>query len=47
MSGLVENMKRWGDELRACEIIDGARHWIQQERPAQLNSILLDFLGTL
>lgn len=44
---LVENMKRWTDDLRVCELIEGAGHWIQQERPAQVNAILLRFLATL
>ncbi|MEX0959359.1 MAG: alpha/beta hydrolase [Burkholderiales bacterium] len=43
---LVDNMKRWMDDLRVCEIIDGAGHWIQQERPAEVNALLLDFLRT-
>jgi pimeloyl-ACP methyl ester carboxylesterase len=44
---MVENMKRWVDDLRVCEIIDGAGHWIQQERPKEVNAALLKFLGTL
>jgi len=44
---LVENMKRWVDDLRACTIIDGAGHWIQQERPDEVNAVLLKFLGGL
>lgn len=44
---LVENMKRWVDDLRTCEIIDGAGHWIQQERAQEVNALLLGFLGTL
>jgi pimeloyl-ACP methyl ester carboxylesterase len=44
---LVENMKRWVDDLRVCELIEGAGHWIQQERPAEVNAILLRFLRTL
>ena len=44
---MVENMKRWVDDLRVCEIIDGAGHWIQQERPEEVNRLLLAFLGTL
>ena len=43
----VEYMKRWLDDLRMCEIIDGAGHWIQQERPEAVNRILLEFLSTL
>jgi pimeloyl-ACP methyl ester carboxylesterase len=44
---LVENMKRWTDDLRVCELIEGAGHWIQQERPAQVNAALLRFLASL
>ncbi len=44
---LVENMKRWVDDLRGCNIFDGAGHWIQQERPDEVNAALLKFLGTL
>jgi pimeloyl-ACP methyl ester carboxylesterase len=44
---LVENMKRWTDDLRVCELIEGAGHWIQQERPAEVNALLLRFLTSL
>jgi pimeloyl-ACP methyl ester carboxylesterase len=44
---LVENMKRWTDDLRVCEILDGAGHWIQQERPDAVTRLLLGFLATL
>ncbi len=44
---LVEYMKRWIDDLRVCEIIEGAGHWIQQERPAEVTRLLLGFLATL
>ena len=44
---LVENMKRWVDDLRVCEIMDGAGHWIQQERPQEVSRLLLGFLATL
>jgi pimeloyl-ACP methyl ester carboxylesterase len=44
---LVENMKRWINDLRVCQVIDGAGHWIQQERPAEVNALLLRFLASL
>jgi len=28
-------------------LIDGAGHWLQQERPAQINEAVLDFLSSL
>ena len=44
---MVEHMKRWVDDLRVCEIIEGAGHWIQQERPDEVTRLLLGFLATL
>ena len=34
-------------DLRQTTIIEGAGHWIQQERPAEVTQALLDFLGGL
>jgi len=31
-------------DLRAKIILDGAGHWVQQERPAEVNAALIDFL---
>ena len=33
--------------LRQKVLIPGAGHWIQQERPAQLNDVLIEFLAGL
>jgi pimeloyl-ACP methyl ester carboxylesterase len=33
--------------LRGCHIIDGAGHWIQRERAAEVNALLLGFLRGL
>jgi pimeloyl-ACP methyl ester carboxylesterase len=44
---LVENMKRWVDDLRICTLIEGAGHWVQQERPAEVNALLMRFLASL
>ena len=33
--------------LRGCHVIEGAGHWIQRERAAQVNELLLGFLKTL
>jgi pimeloyl-ACP methyl ester carboxylesterase len=27
-----------------CHLVDGAGHWVQQEQPAEVNRLLLDFL---
>jgi pimeloyl-ACP methyl ester carboxylesterase len=33
--------------LRGCHVLEGAGHWIQRERAAQVNALLLDFLKGL
>jgi pimeloyl-ACP methyl ester carboxylesterase len=42
---LVEIMRKYVADLRLVRIIDGAGHWIQQERPAEVNAALLEWLG--
>jgi pimeloyl-ACP methyl ester carboxylesterase len=39
-----EMMEGWVIDLRAKEIVEGAGHWVQQERPAEVNQALLRFL---
>lgn len=38
-------LKDWLADLRMQQVIPGAGHWIQQERPDEVNRLLLDFLG--
>ena len=33
--------------LRGSHILAGAGHWVQQERPAEVNRLLIDFLTGL
>lgn len=40
-------LKDWAPGLRLQQVIPGAGHWIQQERPDEVNRLLLDFLGDL
>jgi pimeloyl-ACP methyl ester carboxylesterase len=42
---LIEVMRKYVADLRLVRIIDGAGHWIQQERPAEVNGALLKFLA--
>jgi pimeloyl-ACP methyl ester carboxylesterase len=35
------------DDLRLCAIVEGAGHWVQQEAAAEVNRLLLEFLGGL
>jgi pimeloyl-ACP methyl ester carboxylesterase len=43
----IAAMKAALPDLRHCEIVDGAGHWLQQERPDQVNQALLAFLEGL
>jgi len=43
---LAEGMERWVPHLRK-EFIADCGHWIQQERPEEVNRFLLEFLGDL
>jgi pimeloyl-ACP methyl ester carboxylesterase len=38
-------MRGWVGDLRAEIVVDGAGHWVQQERPEEVNAALLGFLG--
>ena len=40
-------LKDWLTDLRMQVVVPGAGHWIQQERAAEVNRLLLHFLGTL
>jgi len=40
-------LRDWLLDLRMQTVVSGAGHWIQQERPDQVNAFLLDFLGGL
>ena len=44
---MVERMRAQCADLRLVKIMEGAGHWLQQERPAEVNAALLEFLGTL
>jgi pimeloyl-ACP methyl ester carboxylesterase len=43
----AEVMDGWVTDLRAKVVIEGAGHWIQQERPEEVNDALLGFLADL
>ncbi|MEU6847475.1 alpha/beta hydrolase [Streptomyces sp. NPDC046716] len=42
-----DKMERVLTDLRGRVVLDGAGHWIQQERPEEVNAALLDFLAGL
>jgi pimeloyl-ACP methyl ester carboxylesterase len=44
---LTTMMKATNTDLRGVTVIPNAGHWIQQERPAEVNKMVLDFLAGL
>jgi epoxide hydrolase A/B len=40
-------MRRAVPELRSFELLPGAGHWVQQERPTEVNAALISFLNSL
>ncbi len=40
-------LKDWAHDLRMQVVVPGAGHWIQQERPDEVNRRLLEFLCSL
>lgn len=40
----VAKLEEWVTDLRGALLLDGAGHWIQQERPDDVNAALLGFL---
>lgn len=43
----IDRMRDHVDDLRGVHLIDGAGHWVQQERPAEVNAALVEFLRGL
>jgi pimeloyl-ACP methyl ester carboxylesterase len=42
-----DGMKDWVADLRGLVLLPEAGHWVQQERPTEVNASLLDFLSDL
>ena len=40
-------MEGWLDDPRGVVLVDGAGHWVQQEKPDEVNAALLDFVGAV
>lgn len=40
-------LKDWAPDLRGSVVVPGAGHWLQQERPAEVNTALLGFLAAV
>jgi len=43
----IDTMKALVPDLRGVHLLAGAGHWVQQERPAEVNALLVDFLRGL
>ena len=46
-SAAFEHMRARVEDLRGVELLAGAGHFVQQEKPEPLNSLLIEFLGGL
>ena len=44
---MAEGMTTWVPNLRKTVLIKGSGHWTQQEKPAEVNTALLDFLSDM
>jgi len=44
---LIDTMRGRMGDLRLVRLIEGAGHWVQQERPAEVNAALTEFLNRL
>ncbi len=41
----AEAMRGWVTDIRSEVVVEGAGHWVQQERAGEVNAALLEFLG--
>jgi len=47
MDQLIPNLKRFVPELRQTVMLPGCGHRTQQERPAEVNAAMVEFLRSL
>jgi pimeloyl-ACP methyl ester carboxylesterase len=47
MDQVIPNLSKFVPQLRGTIMLPGCGHWTQQERPAQVNHAIIDFLRTL
>ena len=47
MDRLIPNLKSFVPQLRSTIMLPGCGHWTQQERPAEVNAAMIDFLREL
>jgi len=44
---MLETLPRFVPNLKRSVVVEGCGHWTQQERPAEVNQLLLEFLQSL
>jgi pimeloyl-ACP methyl ester carboxylesterase len=44
---MVANLPKFVPNLRSAVVLEGCGHWTQQERPEEVNELLIEFLGSL
>jgi len=42
---MIAMQKNAVTDMRGCHRVEGAGHWVQQERPHEVSALLLDFLA--
>jgi pimeloyl-ACP methyl ester carboxylesterase len=47
MDQLIPNLSKFVPELRGTIMLPGCGHWTQQERAAEVNTAMMEFLGSL
>jgi pimeloyl-ACP methyl ester carboxylesterase len=47
MDQLLPNLTRFVPKLRQTNMLPGCGHWTQQERPAEVNAAIIEFLKSL
>jgi pimeloyl-ACP methyl ester carboxylesterase len=47
MPGAADEMAQLLPDFRGGTVVDGAGHWVQQERPAETNAAFLSFLASV
>ena len=43
-SAMIKMQKDVLTNMLGCHLVDGAGHWVQQERPEKVSALLVDFL---
>ena len=46
LADAVDHQSTWLPGLTSTHILEGCGHWVQQERPDQVNDLILDWLRT-